>query len=319
MKGFDKEWRDFPHYINGITKAIWEDRGVGESLKRYYHRDVIVRSSLGVAVGEPVITAATMGTLTEFPDRVLLGEDVIWSGTPETGMLSSHRIVSQAHHMGGGAFGPASGKPVRYRTLADCYARDNQISDEWLVRDNGAILRQIGRDPQDWARAEVEAGRDQMPFVPAQDTPGPYSGRGNDNPWGAAYGALLERIMAAEFSVIGSEWDRACHLEYAGGLTAHGREAADAFWIGLRSAFPSARFEIHHVIGREDEKMPPRAALRWSLTGRHDGWGAFGAPSGAEVYVMGISHAEFGPGGLRREWALYDEAAIWKQIVLHRG
>ena len=32
---------------------------------------------------------------------------------------------------------------------------------------------------------------------------------------------------------------------------------------------------------------------------------------------MGISHAEFGPRGLRREWTLYDEVAIWKQIVLH--
>ena len=57
-----------------------------------------------------------------------------------------------------------------------------------------------------------------------------------------------------------------------------------------------------------------RAALRWSLTGRHLGWGAFGAPTGAEVHVMGLSHAEFGPDGLRREWTLYDEAAVWMQI-----
>ena len=33
--------------------------------------------------------------------------------------------------------------------------------------------------------------------------------------------------------------------------------------------------------------MPPRAALRWSLTGKHDGWGSFGAPTGAEVHIMG--------------------------------
>ena len=62
--------------------------------------------------------------------------------------------------------------------------------------------------------------------------------------------------------------------------------------------------------------MPPRAAVRWSLHGRHDGWGAFSAPTNADVYVLGISHAEYGPYGLRREWVLYDEAAIWKQIVL---
>ncbi len=69
--------------------------------------------------------------------------------------------------------------------------------------------------------------------------------------------------------------------------------------------------------------MPPRAALRWSLHGRHDGWGAFAADR-AEVYVLGISHAEFGtlghaPVRLRREWVLFDETAIWKQILLHTG
>ena len=70
--------------------------------------------------------------------------------------------------------------------------------------------------------------------------------------------------------------------------------------------------------------MPPRAAVRWSLTGRHDGPGAFGRPTGAPVHVMGITHAEFGrlgaaPARLRREFTLFDEIAIWKQIHLHTG
>ena len=102
-------------------------------------------------------------------------------------------------------------------------------------------------------------------------------------------------------------------------MTAHGWKPADAFWLSLRSAFPNAKFQIDHQIGREDEMMPPRSALRWSLTGKHDGWGAFGQPSGAEVYVLGMSHAEFGPWGLRREYVLYDETAIWKQILLKTG
>jgi hypothetical protein len=115
-----------------------------------------------------------------------------------------------------------------------------------------------------------------------------------------------------------AEYDRACHLGYPGGITAHGHEAADRFWMGLRAAFPKAEFTLHHVIGREDEMMSPRAAVRWSLWGRHTGWGAFGAPTGAMVYVLGITHAEFGPWGLRREYTLFDETAIWKQILLRR-
>lgn len=65
--------------------------------------------------------------------------------------------------------------------------------------------------------------------------------------------------------------------------------------------------------------MPPRAAIRWGLHGKHDGWGSFGVPTGAEVYVMGACHVEFGPWGLRREYVLLDETSVWKQILMHSG
>lgn len=318
MRGFDNRWTDFPDYILGITKEIWEDRGLGARMRDYYAPEVIVRMPGGISTGEPASTAATMSSLVEFPDRELLGEDVIWSGDPEAGMLSSHRIISTVTHAGDGAFGPATGKRITYRAIADCYAKDNQISDEWLIRDNGAVVRQMGYDPKEWARARVEAVA-AKPFTPDQDITGPYQGRGNDHPWGQAYADILNRIMSAEFSVIPQQYDRACHLEYPGGHAGHGWGEADAFWLGLRAAFPSATFEIHHQIGMEEPLMPPRAAIRWSLTGTHSGWGSFGAPTGAEVHVMGISHAEFGPRGLRREWVLLDETAIWMQIIAHTG
>ena len=89
--------------------------------------------------------------------------------------------------------------------------------------------------------------------------------------------------------------------------------------MGLRASFPSATFTIDHQIGRNDDMMPPRAAIRWSLHGKHDGWGSFGAPTGADVYIMGACHAEFGPWGLRREYVLFDETAVWKQIALQTG
>jgi len=125
--------------------------------------------------------------------------------------------------------------------------------------------------------------------------------------------------MSAELSVVGERYDRACQLELPGGVTGHGRTVADEFWMGLRASFPSATFAVHHTIGREDANQAPRAAVRWSLQGKHDGFGSFGAPSGADVFVLGISHAEFGPRGLRREHVLFDETAIWKQIALATG
>jgi hypothetical protein len=322
MQGFDPKFRDFPDYIIGITKEIWEDRGIA-TLHRYYAPGIVVRSPASVVVGNDRVIAATMATLAEFPDRTLLGEDVIWSGTPEAGMLSSHRLLSTATHLGDGAYGPATGKALTYRIIADCHARANQIDDEWLIRDQGAIVRQMGWDPAGFARDQIarEGGPDACPrpLTPANDVAGPYQGRGNDNGWGARHADLLTGIMGADFAAIPAAYDRASQLEYPGGVTAHGPGAADRFWMSLRAAFPDATFMIHHQIGRDDPLMPPRSAIRWSLHGTHAGWGRFGAPSGAMVYVLGISHAEWGPWGLRRDYTLFDETAIWKQILLHTG
>ena len=322
MKGFDQKFKDFPDYIIGITKEIWEDRGIA-TLHRYYSDDIVVRSPASVVIGNQKVIGATMATLAEFPDRTLLGEDVIWCGSPEEGMLSSHRLLSTATHARDGVYGKATGKRLTYRILADCHAIGNQINDEWLIRDQGAIVRQLGVDPKAYAAdlIEKEGGPEHCvkPLTPATDKPGPYKGRGNENAWGAKYADILTRIMGADMAAIPVEYDRAVQVEYPGGVTGHSHGDVDQFWMGLRASFPDAVFRIDHVIGREDPMMPPRAALRWSLHGRHSGWGAFGTPTGAEVYVLGICHAEFGPWGLRREYVIYDETTIWKQILLQTG
>ena len=102
-------------------------------------------------------------------------------------------------------------------------------------------------------------------------------------------------------------------------MTAIGREQVLENWIGLRSSFPNAKFEIHHQIGMDADMLSPRASIRWSLDGIHEGWGSFGAPTGKHIHVMGMSQAEFGPWGLRREFGLWDEVAIWKQILMQQG
>ncbi len=43
MKGFDPKFIDFPDYILGITKELWEDRRVAK-LHDYYAPDIVVRS-----------------------------------------------------------------------------------------------------------------------------------------------------------------------------------------------------------------------------------------------------------------------------------
>ena len=86
----------------------------------------------------------------------MLGEDVIWNGDDKNGYHSSHRILSKGTHLGEGFYGKPSGKKIYYRVIADCACRDNQVYDEWIVRDQGAMVRQIGYSPEEFAMITIE-------------------------------------------------------------------------------------------------------------------------------------------------------------------
>ena len=322
MKGFDPRFADLPDYILKITREIWEERRL-RTLDHTYAPDLPMRFPSGLVRGNRAVIDGTLATLAEFPDRQLLGEDVIWSGDEEAGFLSSHRLVTMGTHLGHGAFGPPTGKRFTIRAIADCAAKDGAIHDEWLVRDVSGIVKQLGMKPKRFARAQIAReggpGKAQRPFTPADDVQGGYTSRGNDDEWGQRLASILTRIMDKDIAVIRAEYDRAVRTEHPGAEGGWSWDFAEVRWMNLRAAFPSAAFAVHHVIGRSDPHLPHRAAVRWSLDGKHDGSGAFGAPTGAPVHVMGITHAEFGPWGLRREFTLYDEVAIWKQILLHMG
>jgi hypothetical protein len=225
-------------------------------------------------------------------DRQLLGEDVIWCATGDDSFLSSHRLYCTATHDGPGVYGAPTGGKLAYRILADCWCRDNGVHDEWLVRDQGAIVRQMGQDVVDWTRDLIvrEGGPDTCvkPLTPATDMPGPYKGTGNDKPWGQTLADILTRIASAEFSVIPTTYDRAAELAYPGRIGGAGHQDADRFWMQLHAAFPNARFSIDHQIGMNEPLCAARAAVRWSLHGTHSGWGMFGKPTGAEVYITQV-------------------------------
>jgi hypothetical protein len=312
---------NLPDYIQGVTWEIWEGRQIS-SLHQAYGTNMVARSTVGVMVGAHDVINDTLASLAAFPDRQIYGDDVIWSGDDAAGYLSSHRSMIIGTHTGHGVFGPPTGRRVAARCIADCYVRDDVIDDEWLCYDMASMVQQLGHSPESWARASIlregGAATARKPFTPAIDLPGPYAARGNDPPLGQRLADILTAIMAKDLSVIGKTYDRAVHVWHPGDVTGWGIPFAEAQWMALRTCFPDATFAIDHQIGRSDPGQPDRAALRWSLTGHHTGFGAFGAPTGVPVHIMGFTHAEFGPWGLRREFSLWDPVSIWKQILLAR-
>ena len=66
-----------PDFIYGITREIWEERGIGSKLDKYYAPDILLRAATGFTGTSAGVTSQTLQTLHQFPDRQLVGEDVI--------------------------------------------------------------------------------------------------------------------------------------------------------------------------------------------------------------------------------------------------
>ena len=118
MKGFDAEFKDLDQYIRVITDRIWEGRRLGD-IRTYYSDPCVVETAMSVSTSVEDVVKGTEATLAMFPDRRLLAEDVIVSGDTAGGYLSSHRIISPMTHAGDGSFGPATGRTIHARTIAD--------------------------------------------------------------------------------------------------------------------------------------------------------------------------------------------------------
>lgn len=107
------------------------------------------------------VRLSRIGALAMSADRQVLGEDVIWSDDGDRLLLSSHRINARMTHMGSDAtIGAATMRGFGVAVIADCLCRENRIVEEWLVRDNGRAVLQLGGDPWTVAQAQAQADRE---------------------------------------------------------------------------------------------------------------------------------------------------------------
>lgn len=322
MRGFDPQFRDLPDYIDKVTREIWEDRGIGGSLDKYYAPDVIVRAANAIITDNKGVTGATLATLHEFPDRQLVNEDVIWTGDEDAGFLSSHRLISVMRKQGAGAYGPATGQLVRARIIADCVVKDNQITEEWLVRDHASFAICLGMTPEHLARdlvAQDLATHGKVTvFTPANDKAGPYKAVIDESAEASRYADAWREIWGTKTpAAIRDYYAVGAAVSVSGGATLSGHGDIDRFVISYLASFPDAKLTVDHLIVNHDPGQPTRLALRWSIVATHTGWGRFGRPTGAPIYILGITHAHMVAGRITMEWAITDEVAIWKQILAH--
>ena len=321
MKGFDKKYKNFPDYILKITKQIWEGKDV-ESIGEFYTDNIPVRSPFGITYGNKPVIEATYNTLNEFPNRQLLGEDVIWNGNDDIGYHSSHRILSKGTHLGNGFYGKPTGKDIYYRVIADCACKNNQVYDEWIVRDQGAMVRQIGHTPEQFAQIMIDKeggiGNAKKLFDKSQIKKSDYQPeKVKINSAGEKYSKILNRVFENDYNF--SDYNRASNIYWPGNKLGHGREDIAKLWNSLKNIFTEIKFSVEHIGYLDEPNKNPRASIRWFLEGMHTkNSDDYGKKTDSKLFIMGINHVELNEDGVIREWVLFDEVAIWKQILMNK-
>lgn len=325
LGGFDKKYKDFIHYILGITHKIWEEKSIGYIYDTYHNN---VKMHLGSAnqTGINSVIAGTLQTLHAFPDRKLYGENVIWSGNDSVGFYSSHRIQSVSTNLGQSEFGPETGKKVLYRTTVDCIVHSNRIVEEWLVRDNLYIVEQLGLDPKEvvkkMARKATNCKTSQKNFGKAETVDGQF--------YPETYSPQSDKFKIDEFILeyFNKVWERrlfdyvkhfhakesVCHFICDNDL--RGYQEIQGMLISLFSSFPNAKTSVKRVtcnkVGNSSDAWD--VAVRWEISGLHEGIGYFGDPSNKLVDILGITHLRIDNEKILEEWVTFDGLDVLKQI-----
>lgn len=331
LKGFDEEFVDIVDYIIRITYRIWEQKNLG--LCRDYYADYCPVHTLGgYSDSVEVVVQNTLKTIAAFPDRTLIGENVVWSIDDDEQYYSSHRITSVMTNKADSEFGPASGKTGRVTTIADCVCENNKIVYEWLMRDNGFLVKQLGISIEDAAKHQAQ--------FPASDT---------FNQWiNSEYARVIQQQsmlgstkcnVAAPYIAFAQHWiDTLFNQKNFGKLDQIYAVNAAVQWPGGRntvglvginglvtqwlSECPDAVATLDHIAVTYFDENHIDMAIRWSLAGIYNArTQAMQSFKGQPYFILGASHFRINTRDtlhISQEWTVFDEVAaltnLYRQV-----
>jgi predicted ester cyclase len=202
--------------------------------------------------------------------------------------------------------------------VADCISRDNRIHTEWLVRDNGAAVRQLGYDPHVVARGIAQAGAAESYVVsPPTRLDGQAPRRRLDTDetkvegWARALFHDVWNLRRLDWLTRAYSDDVIAHA--GGGRTAQGLRNYQSLVLHVLAAIPDGMMRVEHVCWSE-EADGVIVAVRWVLEGHSAPGGVLGeCPQGKPVFMMGMSHLRLTGGKIVEEWMLFDEIGVLAQ------
>ena len=320
--------------LNLLTSLITSSRSpTGSGNKKnaglvydYYsdHCPVHTLSSYSESVED--VVQGTLDTIAAYPDRTLIGENVVWSDHGEQGYYSSHRITSVMTHSGASEFGPATGRTGRVTTIADCVCENNRVVYEWLMRDNSFLVKQLGLDPLLVARTLAQAPthekfqswwEQEYDRVMAMDHRADPECGGRELDGKTFADAWLHRLFNLKlFGDVAAFYQPNARIEWPGGRHAIGLRGITGIFIQWLSQFRGSRVSCDQVCVTPFDDGVTDIAIRWSLAGRF----ASRNPelecfNGQPSLVLASTHLRVVGGLIRQEWTVFDELGLFTNLI----
>lgn len=328
LPGFDDEFSGVVDFIIKITHRIWEQKNAGYCYD--YYSDPCPVHSLG-AYSESVadVVQNTLAMVAAFPDRSLIGENVVWSDDGNHRYYSSHRIISTMTHTGECEFGPATGRSAWVMTIADCICQDNRICYEWLMRDNSFLAMQLGLDVIDlakqWAATEPHPRFDawwQQEYQRLQQTDirKRQSWQDAADPQAAAQAWVQTLLNRKELGAIEQLYHPSARVLWPGGRHPIGLRGITGTFIQWLSQFSATAASCDHVAVTPFGPDATDIAIRWSLAGAYTGTEPGLKPCrGLPCLVLASTHLRVQHGKIIEEWTVFDEVSLYANLLRSRN
>lgn len=325
LVGFDDEFVDIVDYIIRITHRIWEQKDIGLCYD-YYAKYCPVHTLGGYCDDVDVVVQNTLKTIAAFPDRSLIGENVVWSKEQDGSYYSSHRITSVMTNKGASEFGPATGTTGRVTTIADCVCKENRIVYEWLMRDNSFLVKQLGISPLDaarhqsqgvvpnefseWINQEYQRVSDKQVFADDIAT-------GVDADVFQFMSDWLDTLLNRKnLNQLAQFYHLNAKVQWPGGRRAVGMPGISGIFTQWLAQCPDAHAVLDHiaVVPFDDDTID--VAIRWSLAGKLN-------PRDTELmefaglpqFILAGSHMRIKNNKIIQEWTVFDEVASIANLI----
>lgn len=323
MRGFEEHYTDIVDYIVRATHRCWEEKDVGY-IYDFYKHSCVVRDESGTIFGRDRVIENTIGLLNAFPDMRWLPGEVIWSGDDEVGFHTSHRVLFIGTNTGWSAFGPPTGRRCKFWGMANCIAVGNEIYDEYVIENSASLIQQLGFDVFEVAQRTVagfkgyaQSGFGEPARLQGQGKPAhlPPPSTGAFDPE-----EFVRRMLhyVWNWRMVGMTRDF-----FADTVRAHGPAERLATGLGDYQAqvmarlamFPDLALTVDDLYFMGNDAEGFMVAARWTVVATHRGPGIYGAPTGRQVRMWGISHFDIRHGRIVEEWTMFNEFSVLQQLL----